>query len=360
MPKSMLRLCFLLIVLVLPGQLTAAQTQLQLPGNGPTLSAILSRGELNCGLNQDLQGFGYLDPNTGEVRGFDVDFCRALAAAVLGDASAMNPVLYTTEGGLTALQAGDIDVLYHNVTWTLTQDAVENVVFGPPNFFNGQSLMTRRDSTFLTWETLDGATICLVNGSTAQQEIDYALTHRGLFYQLDTFATLNEAEQAFIQGQCDALSAGRLELELLRQENPSPESYMVWDDMYTREPFAPVIRAGDDQWNNIVTWLEFGLMTAEANGILSTNVDDMLRTAGEGDADYTARVGPEAARLLDPTLGIGARLGLSNNFMVTVIREVGNYAEIYDRNLGSGRLALNRAFNALWENGGWFYFPDWR
>ncbi|MCB9450526.1 MAG: transporter substrate-binding domain-containing protein [Anaerolineaceae bacterium] len=352
-------LCILIVTLCLMGGLTVvlAQTQSE---TGPTLSAILARGEVNCGLNQDLPGFGYLDPNTGEVKGFDVDFCRALAAAVLGDASAMNPNLYTTEDGLAALQTGEIDVLFHNVVWTLSEDTVPQIAYGPPNFYNGQSFMTRRDSLFQSWDVMDGVTICQSEDSTTTAELDYEMTRRGLFYQIDSFPTSEQALQAFVQGQCDAMSDGRMELELMRQSVASPESYQVWDEIYTREPFAPVVRYGDDQWNNIVTWTVFGVITAEIEGVTSANVDDLLRAAGEGDADYLARVGPGTARLLDPTLGLGERLGLANNFMAQVIREAGSYGEIYDRNLSSGRLALSPGPNALWLNGGLVYAPSWR
>ncbi len=353
-------LIMLILILCLPGSVSPALAQTQ-PENGPTVSAILARGEVNCGLNQDLLGFGYLDPNTGEVKGLDVDFCRALATAVLGDPTAMSPILYTTEDGLAALQAGEIDILFHNITWTLTQDALAQVAYGPPNFYDGQSFMTRRDSLFQTWETLDGATICLTENSIAQTEVEYELTRRGLFYQVAMFPTSEQAVQAFVQGQCDAVSAGRLELGLMRQNLTSPESYLVWDDLYTREPFAPVMRYGDDQWTNIVTWTIYGIITAEIEGVNSANIDNLLRTAGEGDVDYVARVGPAAARLLDPALGLGGLFGLTNNFLVSVIRDVGSYDEIYDRNLGSGgRLTLSRGPNALWRDGGLFYAPDWR
>jgi len=343
--------------------------------NGPTLNAILARREVICGVNQDLFGFGYLDPNTGEVSGFDVDFCRAVAAAVLGDAKLVSLPLYSgVADGENALLNGDVDLLMHNVTWTMTDDA-KGLIFGPVNFYSGQTAMVRTLRNATTWADLDGATICVVTGSIAESDVLPYMASQGLHGGLLSVATLIDGQQALNEGRCDAISSDVAQLSILRQRSGDPQSYMIWQNsslFYTREPYAPVLRPGDDQWQTIVEWTFLGLIEAEQLGISSENVQSWIRqttpatqdgqpSTTESDADYLNRVGPEVARFLDPTLGIGKNLGIASNFMLPVIREVGNYGEIYNRHLGSeGDLPIERGLNNLWTKGGLLYAPNWR
>jgi general L-amino acid transport system substrate-binding protein len=335
---------------------------------GPTLNSIFSRREVNCGVNQDLPGFGYINPNTGDISGFDVDFCRAVAAAVLGDATLVNLMLMPTQAaGEEALRSGDIDVLMRNVNWTLTDDAA-GLVFGPINFYNGDTIMVRAQGSVTDWPDLDAATICVVTGSTAESHLIVYMQSRGLTGNLLAVTTLADGQQALDAGRCDALSSDLVQLTALRERSTSPEAYIVWQNssqFYTREPFAPVMRSGDDQWNTIVDWTVLGLIQAEQLGISSENIQSKLRLgsgdSAESDADYVKRVGPDVAVLFDQVLGIGGVLGLQSNFMLAVIMQVGNYGEIYDRHLGPrGELPIDRGLNNLQQNGGLIYAPDWR
>lgn len=335
---------------------------------GVTLNSVLSRRQVNCGLNQSLYGFGYLDPNTGNVGGFDVDFCRAIAAAIFGDATAINPMLYDDDAaGEAALRSGQVDVLLHNVVWTLSEDA-NDLEFGPVNFYNGQTIMVRRESTAQEWADLDGAPVCVVEGGSAAKNLPFYVISQGITLQLVTLPTLDDAFQALNDGQCVALSADLVNLTVLKERSDDPTAFRVWqraDQLYTREPFAPVIRAGDEQWTNIVRWTVLGLIQAEQLGVSSETVNGLVRQAqndvAETDAEYSARVGEATARFLDPYLGIGTVLGLNSNFMVGVIREVGNYGEIYNRYFGTEAIMpMERSLNALWQDGGLLYSPDWK
>lgn len=331
---------------------------------GPTLNSVLSRGVVACGVNQDARGFGLLDPNTGEIRGLEVDLCRALAAAIFEDATASQLVPLSGDRGFVALENGEIDVLLHSVLWSLGTDARPKLDFGPVTFYSGQSILVRTDSNLEDWPDLDGGVICLTEGSPAAASLPQAMSSRGLKYQPLVLASANAALRAFTEGQCEAYSANLIELETARQRAADPTIYVVWqgrDHIYTQEPFAPVYRNDDPQWKDIVDWTLLGLVEAEQLGITSENVNTLVRQNNETDDAYTTRVGLNVARFLDPELGVGGPLALPNGFMLSVIRETGNYGEIYNRNLGiNGDLEIERGLNALWSNGGLMAAPAWR
>jgi general L-amino acid transport system substrate-binding protein len=364
--KTMLRFC-LFVCVVLSGSLVAvAQEATPTPiPPGPTLNSILSRGQVVCGVNSSLPGVGYLDPNTGLVSGFDVDFCRALGAAIFGDIAAVNTPLYQgVEDGFAALQLRDIDVLFHNVVWSFPA-ATGGVAYGPVNFYNGQTIMVRVETGINDWDTLEGRTICITAGTPAEKYLPTAMDNRGLTYELLTLNTYEEARTALTDGRCDAQSADRVELEVLRQSSGDPNGYLIWsapEHIYTNEPFAPVYRYGDQQWADIVEWTVLGLITAEQLGVSSETVAEFAQLDSETNAAYVGRVGPAIAALLNTTIGApNNTLGISPRFMEAVIRSVGNYGEIYARNLGSlsGVLNLERGVNSLWKDGGLIFAPDW-
>jgi general L-amino acid transport system substrate-binding protein len=363
MLKSALRFC--LVAFIMTGALLVARAQDATPSPaGPTLNSILSRGQVNCGVNQDLPGFGYLDPNTGAVSGFDVDFCRALGAAIFGDATAANLLLYSGQEGIAALQKGEIDVLFHNVVWSPALDG-NGLAFGPVNFYNGQSIMARSESGLSEWPDLNGKTICVTTGSNAETSLPEALTKRGINAQILKLDSPEAARDALSDGRCDAASADRVELEVLRQQSGTPDAFTVWggaDRLYTHEPFAPLLRYGDQQWSSIVEWTVLGLIQAEQLDVSSENVGTLVASSGELDAAYISRVGLHIAHLLNTSLDAPNNLGLAPNFMAAVIREVGNYGEIFSRNLGTeiGELKLERGLNALAADGGLLYAPDWQ
>lgn len=347
---TVLLLCFVLVISV---GLVSAQ-------DGGTLDQVVDRGNLICGVNQELLGFGLLDPETGEFVGFDVDFCRAIAAAVLGDATAVEFTPLTAQTRLAALSAGEVDVLIRNTTWTLTRDTDNGLDFGPTTFYDGQTLMVRADSGLETWADLDGVTICTTSGTTTELNMTDQMEARGLNYELLTFESTADTHAGFTEGRCDMETSDRSQLVALRASTDNPAEYMVWTELFSKEPLGPVVRHGDNQWGDVVNWTVFALIQAEEFGIDSMNVDSFLRNDGESDEDYSARVGPAVARFLDGDLGIGSKLGLANDFVVEVIRQVGNYAEVYEAHLGADGLGMPRASNALWTDGGLIYAPAWR
>ncbi len=355
-------LCLMFILAAAP--LAAAQSTEPLAKPGVTLNSVLARGQVACGVNQEVRGFGYLDPNTGQIRGLEVDLCRALAAAVFGDASAVQLVPFVGDGGQAALEAGELDVLLHTVVWSLTTDARPLLDFGPAAFYSGQTFIVRADGDLQDWPDLDGAVICVADGSVAAASLRPAMIRRGLNYQPVVLPTAAEAMTAFTEGQCQAYSAGLVELENARQRSADPAAYTVWqgrERLYTLETFAPVYRSDDAQWRDIVDWTLLGLVAAEQLGVSSENINNLVRQPDELDAAYTARVSLDVARLLDKSLGLGANLALSNDFMVAVLREVGNYGEIYARHLGaSSDLVIGRGLNLLWRDGGLLAAPTWR
>lgn len=312
---------------------------------GPTLASIQARGEVACGVNQGLFGFGYLDPNTGEIGGFDVDFCRALAIVALGDVQATRLTLHTVESGEAALLSGEIDILLRNVSETLPQDRANPLEFGPPNFYSGQTIMVGADSGLDTWDALAGKTICTTSGE-AETNLAQAMQSQGVEYEVRTFDTMEAAQEAFVAGSCDAHSGDWVDLAVLRRATSNPLGYTIWEAPFTIEPFAPVYRYGDEQWGDIVEWTIYGLIRAEELGITSENIEDFA--AGSENPEITA------------LLTSGPELGLASGFMVEVIRQVGNYGEIYERHLGeSTPLRMPRGLNSLWRDGGLMYAPRW-
>ncbi len=329
---------------------------------GPTLESVLARGQVICGVNEELFGFGFLNPNTGDITGIYVDFCRAIATAVLGDPAAVDLRLTRYGTPPTALLEGDLDVMIvQHITPTLTQVTTPGLVFGAPVFYDGQSVLTRVESGIETWENLDGQSICVLQDSQSESDFIAEMTRRNLTYDLLRLASANEIHEAFLAGRCSAQINDRSLLEIRRFSTDNPFSYDVWTEPFTRVAVAPLYRYADQQWGNIVDWTLRGLIHAEALGITSANLDEYLRTEGESDEAYVARVGLPVARLLDATLGLGSRLGLANDFLVPIIRQLGNYGEIYDRSLGpSSALPIERSINALAINGGLIAAPDWR
>lgn len=342
------------LVLVIGVSVIAAQEE------GGTLQQVMDRGVLICGVNQELPGFGSINAETGEFEGFDVDFCRAIAAAIFGDADAVEYTPLTAPTRLPALSAGEVDVLIRNTTWTLSRDTQNGLDFGPTTFYDGQSIMVHTDSGMMTWADMDGAVICTTSGTTTEMNIRDAMTERGLEFELLSFELTADTEEGFASGRCDVQTSDRSQLWALRSAAANPAAYYVWTELISKEPLGPVVRHGDNQWGDVVSWVTFAVIQAEEFGITSENIGDFVRMEGESVDDYENRVGPEIARFLDTELGIGELLGLSNDFTVAIITQVGNYAEIYDRHLGPDGLDLPRGVNVLWSDGGLIYAPAWR
>lgn len=311
---------------------------------GRTLAAVERRGELVCGVSQGLPGFSNPD-NEGNWRGIDVDVCRAIAAAIFGDASRVRYRPLSAKDRFTALQSGEIDVLSRNTTWTLTRDTVLGLDFTGVAYYDGQSFMVRRDLGISSVRDLDGATICANTGTTTElNAADYFRTH-GLDYKMVVFEKTDEVIAAYDAGRCEAYTTDASGLYAERLKLRNPDEHMILPEVISKEPLGPAVRQGDNGWGDIVRWTLFAMIEAEEFGITSENVDEMR------DSDN-----PQIRRLLGVDSSYGENLGLPRDWAYQIISQVGNYGETYERNLGKNTpLGIPRGMNALWSDGGIMY-----
>ncbi len=315
---------------------------------GGLLGTIKERGKIICGCNAELAYFGYLNPE-GEFEGFDIDFCKALAAAVFGDPAAVEYRPLTAPERLPALQTGEIDVLIRNTTWTLTRDAANDLDWAAVNFYDGQGMMVPVATGFKTLEDMEGATICTTTGTTTEMNLADAFRSRGIDYTPLLFEKTQDTNTAYEEGRCDGQTSDKSQLAALRAEMANPADHVILDVTMSKEPLGPLTAHGDNEWNDIVRWVTWGVIQAEESGVSSANLDEMLNSDD-----------PTIKRLLGVEGEMGDALGLPNDFMVNVIRAVGNYGEIYDRWLGPEGLDIPRGPNELWTNGGLLYPMAWR
>lgn len=358
---SLIVLCATLLVApALLAQQTEEPTNTVEPG--PTLRTVQSRGLLTCGINEDLFGFGFLNPNTGAITGIFADFCTAIATAIFNDPLALDYQLLPDGASADALISGEIDVMFlRSLSQHFSNDAGTPLEFGPTMFFDGLSVMVRSDSGVADWDTLEGETLCTLAGPPTETALRDEMQRRGMTSELLTFNTHPTLREAFLSGRCDVQILDRSLLELQRQSTDVPADFLVWEVPFTRFRLGPVYHYGDKQWASIVDWTLRGLIRAEELDITSQNIGNLLRIEGESDDAYLARVGEETARLIDGTFGLGEQLGLPDNFMAGVIRQVGNYGEIYNRHLGPlSALPISRGLNGLWRDGGSIDAPPWR
>jgi general L-amino acid transport system substrate-binding protein len=312
------------------------------------LQLIKDRGTIIVGCNAELPGFGYLNPN-GEFEGFDVDFGRALAAAIFGDASKIEFRPLTAAERLPALQTGEIDVLLRNTTWTLTRDSANEVDWAAVTFYDGQGMMVRKNTGWKTLEDMEGATVASTTGTTTEMNLADAFRSRGIDYTPLLFESTQDTNTAYEQGRADAETSDKSQLAALRSAMANPDEHVILDVTMSKEPLGPLTAHGDNQWNDAVRWVVWGMMQAEESGVSSKNLDQMM---GSGD--------PTVRRLLGIEGEMGASLGLPNDFMVNVIKQVGNYAEVYERHLGPQGINIPRGPNRLWKDGGLLYPMAWR
>jgi len=320
------------------------------PVAGGRLAAVQSRGQLVCGVNGGLPGFSVLDEASGQFSGFDVDFCRAIAAAVLGDADAVEYRPLAADQRGPALQAGEIDVLIRNTTWTVTRDTTWGL-FAPTTFYDGQGMMVTAATRAERLEDLAGATICVQSGTTTELNLTDQMRALGVQFEPLVFSEIDATYQAYEQGRCDAVTSDRSQLVARRTTFANPNDHVILDVVMSKEPLGPVAPLGDDQWFNVVKWTVFATIEAEELGLTAANVEQ----------EASGSQNPVVRRLLGAEGELGATLGLSNDWVVGVISAVGNYGEIYDRNLGPGTpFDLDRALNRLWTEGGLLYAPPYR
>ncbi|HVM24324.1 MAG TPA: amino acid ABC transporter substrate-binding protein [Candidatus Limnocylindrales bacterium] len=313
---------------------------------GGRLALVRDRGQLICGVNGGLPGFSFVEPD-GTNSGFDADFCRAVAAAVLGDAEAVEFRALSADARGPALQTGEVDVLIRNTTWTVSRDTAWGL-FAPTTFYDGQAIMVHGDVGAVELEDLEGATICVQSGTTTELNLADQFRAAGINFTPQVYPEIEETYGAYQERRCDAVTSDRSQLVAQRTTFEDPDAHDILEAVLSKEPLGPVAPLGDDPWFNVIKWVVFATFEAEEHGITSDNVDEFVGSEN-----------PVIARLLGADGDLG--LGLEADWVVDVISQVGNYGEIYDRNLGPGTpFNLDRGLNNLWTEGGLLYAPPYR
>ncbi len=323
---------------------TSAQAQ-----GGQTLNAVKARGILNCGANTGLAGFGQPDAQ-GNWTGLDVDYCRAIAAAIFNDPAKVKFVPLSAKDRFTALQSGEVDVLVRNTTWTSSRDTSLGLNFAAVNYYDGQGFMVKKGLKVASAKELSGASICVQQGTTTELNLaDYFRANK-MELKAVTFATSDETSKAYDSGRCDAFTTDASGLYAERLRMAKPDDHMVLPEIISKEPLGPSVRHGDDQWLDIVMWTHYAMVTAEELGVSKANVDERLKSDN-----------PDIRRLLGTEGKHGEALGLTNDWAVRIIKHVGNYGETFEKNVGAGSpLKIARGVNNLWNKGGLQYAPPIR
>ncbi|MBA4323778.1 MAG: amino acid ABC transporter substrate-binding protein [Rhodobacter sp.] len=315
-----------------------------------TLDEVKARGELLCGSNTGLTGFGAPDAS-GNWAGFDVDLCRAVAAAVLGDPTKVRFVPLTGDIRFTALQSGEVDLLVRNSTWTFSRDSELALDFVAVNYYDGQGFMVRKDLGVSSAKELDGATVCIQSGTTTELNLADFFKQNNITYQPVNVADDTEAQRQYVAGACDAYTTDVSGLAASRATLPDAENHVILPEIISKEPLGPVVRHGDNNWADIVRWTYYALLIAEEKGITQANVNEVA----------TSTTDEEIRRLLGVSGDMGVKIGLQNESFKNAILAVGNYGEIFARNIGEGTsINLARGLNALWTQGGLQYAPPFR
>ncbi len=317
---------------------------------GATLDAVKKKGFVHCGVRTGLPGFSAADAK-GVFPGLDVDMCRAVAAAIFGDADKVKYSPLTAKERFTALQSGEIDMLPRNTTWTYTRDSSLGLNFAGVNYYDGQGFLVTKTLGIKSALEMDGASFCIQAGTTTELNLaDYFRTNR-MKYTPITFDTSDQTIKAFEAGRCDALTSDQSQLYALRIKLQDPGSAMVLPEVISKEPLGPVVRQGDDEWFNIVRWSLFAMINGEELGVSSANVDEMKASSTD----------PNVRRLLGLEGVKGEWMGLPDDWGYNIIKLVGNYGEAFERNVGDGSaLGISRGLNALWSKGGIQYAPPIR
>lgn len=312
-----------------------------------TLDDVKARGSLNCGVNQNLQGFGAKDAD-GAYTGFDIDFCRAVASAALGDPGKVTYVPLSAQERFEALKSGKVDVLARNTTWTMDRETAMPLRFAGISYHDGQGFIVKKLLGVTSALQLSGASICFQTGTTTESNVEDFFREKEMTFVPVRFDTLNDLVKAFDEGKCDTFTTDMSALYAVRLRLQNPDDAMVLQDVISKEPLGPVVRQGDEQWFNIVRWTLNALINAEELGITATNVDD--HKAKSKNAAVRRLLGLEGSS--------GTSMGLDADWAARTIKATGNYGEIFDRNLGPKTpLAINRGINALWNAGGLLYAP---
>lgn len=317
--------------------------------SGGRLAVVRSRGELFCGVSGEIPGFSFVGQD-GEYSGLDVDVCRAIAAAVLNDPNAVEFRNLNAKERFTAVQTGEVDVLSRNTTWSLSRDTSVGMEFAPVVFYDSQAIMVRRSSGIKTLADLKNKSICIQIGTTTEQNLTDQMRRRNIPFKPIVFEDVNTVFGTYAEGRCEGVTADRSQLVSRRSKLPNPNDHLILDEALSKEPLAPAVADGDAQWQDVVRWVVYALIEAEELGITSKNIDQQLKSSD-----------PQVKRFLGVEGDLGKGMGLTNDFAVRIIKQVGNYGEIYDRNLGPNTpLNLPRGQNKLWSEGGLMYSPPFR
>jgi general L-amino acid transport system substrate-binding protein len=336
---TLLSVALLAVCMLLPAGLFA----------GETLDAVKKKGVVTVGVNGGLFGFGQPD-ETGEWKGLDVDTGRAIATAVFGDPTKVKFVPLTAVQRFTALQSGEIDVLCRNATRTLTRDTQLGLNFVTVNYYDGQAFMVSKKLGVKSAKELSGATVCVLPGTTTEQNAADFFRTNDMKWKPVVIEQTAELAKTFFAGRCDCLTSDASQLAGTRAVAPNPADYIILPEVISKEPLAPAVRHGDDQWRDIVDYAVLAMINAEELGITSANVDEMLKSGN-----------PVIQRFLGVTEGNGAALGLDEKFAYNIVKQVGNYGEVFERNVGVNTpLGLERGLNALWTDGGLMYSPPFK
>ena len=317
---------------------------------GVTLDAVKKKGFVQCGISDGLPGFSYADAK-GNYLGLDVDVCRAVAAAVFGDASKVRYSPLTAKERFTALQSGEVDILSRNTTWTSSRDGAMGLNFTTVAYFDGQGFLVNKKLGISSAKELDGATVCIQAGTTTELNLADYFRANDLKFTPITYDTSDESAKSLESGRCDVLTSDQSQLYAQRIKLAAPDDYIVLPEVISKEPLAPAVRQGDDEWFHIVRWTQFAMLNAEELGVTSQNVEELSKTTKN----------PDIARLLGAEGTYGADLKLPNDWVVKIVKQVGNYGESFERNVGAGsELKIERGLNALWNKGGLQYAPPVR
>ena len=314
-----------------------------------TLKTVRERGTLNCGVSQGLMGFSSTDDN-GTWIGFDVDICRAVAAAIFDDPAKVTFVPLDAGSRFTALQSNKIDVLSRNSTWTMSREGSLGLMFAGIAYYDGQGFLMRRDAGIDTALQLSGKTVCTQTGTTTELNLsDYFRSH-DMDLKVLALGTAEDTLKAYDDRKCEVLTSDVSQLYAERLKLAAPDGHIILPEVISKEPLGPAVRQGDDPWLNLIKWTLYSLINAEELGVKSKTVDDAVRSSN-----------PNIRRLLGADGGFGEQLGLTSDWAVRAVRAVGNYGEIYERNVGTqSRLSIPRGLNALWTSGGIQYAPPIR
>jgi general L-amino acid transport system substrate-binding protein len=314
-----------------------------------TLSAVKERGSVACGVSQGVLGFS-IQAGDGQWSGFDADFCRALAAAIFDDSKRVTFVPLSAAERFGALQGKRIDVLSRNSTWTMSRETEFGLAFAGVTFYDGQGLMVRHSRKVSSGLELDDSKACVQTGTTTENNVREFFKTNGMKLEVIATRSLDEARRAYEAGQCNVLTADASALHGERLMMTDPNDHDILPELISKEPLGPVVRQDDFQWFNIVKWLNFAMLHAEEIGVGTETLDDALKSEQ-----------PEVRRLVGTDGNLGEQLGLTRDWMVRVIKQVGNYADVYDRNVGvKSKLGIPRGINQLWINGGILYAPPIR